>query len=59
MRGTVRLIADVDPEVKAKVKAVAELEDATIKDVLVTAVNDFVDSYSGKAKVEEMIKEEK
>ena len=59
MRGTVRLIADVDPEVKAKVKAVAELEDATIKDVLVTAVNDFVDSYSGKVKVEEMIKEEK
>ena len=59
MRGTVRLIADVDPEIKAKVKAVAELEDATIKDVLVTAVNDFVNSYAGKAKVEEMIKEEK
>ena len=59
MRGTVRLIADVDPEVKAKVKALAELEDATIKDVLVTAVNDFVDSYSGRVKVEEMIKEEK
>ena len=58
MRGTVRLIADVDPEVKAKVKALAELEDATIKDVLVTAVNDFVDSYSGKDKVEEMIKED-
>ena len=51
-----RLVIEIDDKLKSKIKALADLEDATMTDVVTQSVEDFIESYTHKDKVDQLVK---
>ena len=55
------LFVEINDRLKTEIRAIAELENCSMKDVVVTSINDFIDNYADKDKVKLLadIKEDK
>lgn len=49
----------IDNDLARKIRALAALEDATIEDVVIQSVENFIKVYPGKNEVEQAIRSEK